>query len=147
MPEPLTLVTVSWRKKRRNHRLLFGAPCGMARLDWRRSVAAFQPGQVFGYERWRAGKYGTEDWRIAVLEACRPGAETCRYPGVKPGAKALFRVSGVARCKRFLTLLDTIQKEGDPAAITPMDWTLIGSRFEAGSHIEPLLDRVLERCA
>ena len=73
MPD-LIAVLIAYRKSRINHRLRFGSPVNEVRLGWHRKLAVFQPGQIFGYERWRADQYGTQDWRFFVLQAKARGS-------------------------------------------------------------------------
>ncbi len=145
MPDSLTLVALSWRKRKRNDRLLFGAPVQTIRLDWQRRMAAFRPGEVFAYERWRANKFGTRTWSIHVLEAAAPGDPIVRLPGLFPGAKILTSAFGKVACLRLLSCLDLIAEAVPPERVLPDDWRLIGIRLSASLDVADLLNRVGER--
>ena len=64
-----TLVQLHFVKGLINHRLRFGVAKTVTKLDKYRSIAVFQQGAVFGYIRWRANEFGTQDWRVYVLKA------------------------------------------------------------------------------
>lgn len=145
MSDNLTLAAIHWRKNRRNDRILFGAPERLVRLDWQRSLAAFLPGSVFGYERWEANKFGTQSWLIFVLRAVRPKTKLTHIPGVFPGAQILLRVQGKAACKAFLSHLDSIKAKGEIEEIEPLLWQHISHRIQAGKSAKCLIDRTLER--
>lgn len=145
MSDNLTLAAIRWRKNRRNDRILFGAPERLVRLDWQRSLAAFLPGSVFGYERWEANKYGTLSWLIFVLQAVRPKASFSQIPGVFPGAQILLSVRGKETCKAFLSHLDAIRAKGAIEEIEPLIWRQISHRIRAGTSANSLIDRMLER--
>ena len=145
MSDNLTLAAIRWRKRRRNDRSLFGAPKRRVRLDWQRSLAAFLPGSVFGYERWEANKYGTQSWLIFVLQAVHPKANFSQIPGVFPGAQVLLSVRGKDTCKAFLSHLDEIRAKGELEGNDPLLWQQISHRIQAGTSVGSLIDRVLER--
>lgn len=109
MASDLTAVSLSYRKRRRNHRLLFGSPAQTVRLDWQRSLAVFKPGQVFAYERWRGGKYGTIEWRIFILKAASRCERVDVIHGVNPGAHLLADAQGKTAAKTMLACLDEVQ--------------------------------------
>lgn len=120
MPEPLTRVEIVFLKTFVNHRLRFGDPLAVDEIDRRRGVALFTPGSVFGYIRWEANKYGTRLWRLTVMQAGRPGDALDRVPGVDPGGGILLDLSGAARVKRGLALIDAIEASGiDPKDVSP----------------------------
>ena len=145
MSDNLTLAAIRWRKNRRNDRILFGAPERLVRLDWQRSLAAFLPGSVFGYERWEANKYGTQSWLIFVLKAEKPKANFSQIPGVFPGAQILLYVRGKEACKAFLSHFDDIRAKGAFEENDPILWQQIGHRIQAGTSADSLIDRMLER--
>ena len=145
MSDNLTLAAIRWRKNRRNDRILFGAPERLVRLDWQRSLAAFLPGSVFGYERWEANKYGTQSWLIFVLQAVRSNAHFSQIPGVFPGAQILLSVRGKEACKAFLSHLDDIRAKGVVEDSDPLLWEQISHRIQAGVSADSLIDRMLER--
>ena len=106
--KPHTSVILAYRKNRTNHRLLFGEPVLRVRRGWRRELAAFEPGQIFGYERWQANQYGTQSWRIAICMACNAGSLT-QFPGIMPGIILLLDANGRTRIKRMLAMLDELK--------------------------------------
>ena len=125
----LTAVQVVYRKKRINHRLRFGAPLIEARLDWRRKLVAFAPDSVFGYIRWRANRFGTQDWRLFVLRSVESGA-FATIPGVMPGANILLATRGTTRTQRALDQLDTLEKDaGGLSQVTDAYWQHLHNRL------------------
>ena len=116
MNPPFTLVLISYRKNRHNHRLRFGAPKRQIRLDWQRALAAFIPGQTFGYIRWTANRYGTQDWRFFVVQAVYNGPLTA-LPGVRPGGDILLETQGRTRVTRTLQWLDALETEVEDLAV------------------------------
>ncbi len=145
MSDNLTLVSIRWRKNRRNYRLLFGAPVRHVRLDWQRSLTAFAPGSIFGYERWEGNKFGTQSWLICVVEAAAPQSSVSQIPGIIPGARALISLRGKAACTEFLTHLDTIAASAAPEELDPQLWLHIGHRLSAGKPASGTITRILER--
>jgi len=109
--ECYTLVIQSYRKNRHNHRLLFGAPVRIVRRGWRRQMAVFKAGQVFGYERWHANHFGTQTWSITVC-CVAEGVLFTRVPGVLPGADVWLHAAGKSRVKRVFAALDAIKHAG-----------------------------------
>lgn len=134
-----TLAFIAWRKKRRNHRVIFGRPVKRIRLDWQRSIAAFTPGDIFAYERWEANQYGTQHWSISVLQAGAKGERFSKLPGLKPGAHVLARREGVDACKAFFNILDKLQANCVLQTVRPTDWHIIGHRLAAGEKPEYVL--------
>ena len=109
-PAHLTAVVIQFRKNRLNHRLLFSAPAFTIRRGWRRELAVFEPEKIFGYERWRANKFGTQDWRLFVCRTCASGPVT-KIPGVLPGAAVLLEARGKSQVKRALAAMDDLKLE------------------------------------
>jgi len=131
----LTTVSVSWRKNKRNHRLLFGTPRRWVRLDWRRRLAVFETGQIFGYERWAAGRHGTIHWSVHVLQAGGAGEQLTSVTGVRPGARILLTGYGKDRARRALS---EFEKLGEPTVLERIDaeqWHVLGGRLAAGFPI------------
>lgn len=125
----LTVVQIVYRRKRVNHRIRFGAPAAEARLDWRRKLVAFAPGSVFGYIRWRANRFGTQDWRLFVLRTVSDGT-LAAIPGVMPGADILLATRGVARTKRALITLDALENDtASLASVSPTYWRQLHNRL------------------
>jgi len=141
----LTAVYIHHRKNRINHRLRFGEPHSEARLGWHSRLASFKPAQIFGYIRWSANEYGTQDWRLFVCKAGGfhsqnlglGGGNTghhnrlTRIPGVLPGAHILLKTQGKARVKRALVYIDAIEKEtGELSLVTESYWRHLHNRLE-----------------
>ena len=125
----LTAVQIVYRKNRINHRLRFGAPLMAARLDWRRNLVAFAPGSVFGYIRWRANRFGTQDWRLFVLRTIERGA-LATVPGVIPGADILLATRGTTRTQRALGILDELEQGGGGLSqVTDAYWRHLHNRL------------------
>lgn len=146
MSDELTLVLLSWRKRRRNYRLLFGEPKRIIRLDWQRRIAAFLPGSIFGYERWEGNKYGTQSWMIYVAQAKPPACSVSTISGIKPGAELLTVQSGKPACKAFLKLMSEAQRCRVLNQFQPSDWRVLGARLASGLDATEPLDRMFDRC-
>ena len=104
----LTAVFCHYGKDRFNHRLRFGVPQALVKLDSYRKIAVFKPGAIFGYIRWMADEYGTQDWRFYILES-QNGGLIPPIPGVRPGAKILFSAQGKSRVQRCLSHIDHLE--------------------------------------
>lgn len=139
MSDDFTLVLLAWRKRRRNHRLLFGHPARKIRLDWQRRLAVFKPGDIFAYERWDANKFGTQNWSISVLQAGRFGDSLTQTDGVRPGAKMLIHQNGKIACKALLATFDALKIHANLDAIPPEKWHLLSHRLEAQSGRQSIL--------
>lgn len=111
MSARLTALHEHYRKKRYNHRVVFGQPLRRVRRGWRSRYAVFAAGQVFGYERWIANEYGTQVWTLTIGKAVQGGHHT-RMPGIKPGAEIWVMAKGKTRVKRLFTALDAMKKAG-----------------------------------
>lgn len=105
----LTQVQIHYVKDIFNHRLRFGTPVETIKLDKYRRLALFKPAMTFGYIRWRGNKYGTQDWRVYVLQTGTQGKMT-RVPGIEPAAKVLLAIHGKARVKRGLEIIDGLER-------------------------------------
>lgn len=105
-----TLVQLHFVKGMINHRLRFGRPDTLTKLDKYRSVASFKSGSLFGYIRWRANEYGTQDWRVYVLKAQSYGYISVAS-GVTPAVKILLSAQGKPAAQRCLRALDDLEKE------------------------------------
>lgn len=118
----LTAVLIIYRKNRINHRLRFGVPVATVRRGWHRALAVFEHGQIFGYIRWCGDKYGTQDWRIYVVQACTNGS-IVDIDGIIPGADILLETRGSMRTRQALELLDRLEARGQSLeSITPAYW-------------------------
>jgi len=93
-----------------NHRLRFGEPSDVLRLDKYRSIATMPVGSIFGYIRWKANEFGTIDWRVYVLKAQHSGFLS-EIKGVTPAVKILVGAQGKLAAKRCLKALDTLEAQ------------------------------------
>lgn len=126
MSARLTALHEHYRKKRYNHRVVFGEPLRRVRRGWRSQYAVFAPGQVFGYERWFVDKYGTQDWTFHIGRAVTAGRFT-RVPGIKPGADIWLTVKGKTKIKRLFAAIDAMKAAGfRPEEICEHRWRDIG---------------------
>lgn len=135
-PRGLTRVTVLFLADRVNDRVRFGTPAASRIIDRRCRIDLFEPGAVFGYVQWRADRYGTEQWRLWVLQAAAPGERAETVPGVAPAAHIWLSAGGVARVIRALALIDAIEAEAlDPDSLPESYWRTAHNRIAAG--LEP----------
>jgi len=106
-----------------NHRLRFGVPQLVTRLDNYRNIAAFKPDNIFGYIRWQRNEYGTTLWQLLVAKTVQDG-RIQKFAGILPGAHILVNVSGVNAVKQALTRLDYWEKQagGDLSTIPETRW-------------------------
>ena len=135
-PRGLTRVTILFLPERVNDRVRFGAPAAERIIDRRCRIDLFEPGAVFGYVQWRANRYGTEHWRLWVLQAARAGERAETVPGVAPAAHIWLSAGGVGRVTRALALIDAIEAQAlDPASLPESYWRTAHNRIAAG--LEP----------
>lgn len=118
-----TIVQVHFVRGLINHRIRFGTPEALVKLDKYRSVATFSLGSIFGYIRWRANEYGTQDWRVYVLKAQSNGYVS-EVAGISPAVKVLVNVQGKPAVKRCLSALDELEIEagGSLEAVPETYW-------------------------
>lgn len=136
MSEPFTRVEIVFYPEHLNHWLRFGMPDEQHDLDRRRSLALFKPGRVFGYVRWRANEYGTQDWRFTVVKSVEPSVFLSRVEGVTPGGEVLLLATGNAKVKRALLQIDALEADGfDPADGSPAYYRHIHNRIAARQPI------------
>ena len=107
-----TLVEDIYARNICHHRLRFGTPDHVIRIDKTKRMMAFRPSKVFGYIRWTRNQYGTQNWQFIVAQAKGFG-RISEYPGLFPGADIWFRARGKTAVKRTLSWLDKIEKASD----------------------------------
>lgn len=130
MSEPFTRVEIAFYPDYLNWWLRFGAPDEQHDLDRRRSLALFKPDRVFGYLRWRANEYGTQDWRFTIVRSHTPSVTLSRVEGLYPGGEVLFFATGKAKVKRALLQIDTLEAAGfEPADVSPDYYRHIHNRI------------------
>ena len=143
--ERFTVAIIAYRKKRLNHRLIFGEPVFTIRRGWRRELAAFDPGQVFAYERWSGDIYGTQDWRLFICAAVDGGSVT-NVPGVKPGADVLLHARGRTRVKRALAAIDLLKSVHSAVEKLPVaQWREVHNTLETGGFRNEITARAEQR--
>jgi len=104
-----TLVQLHFVRGLINHRLRFGQPEAMIRLDKYRSLASFSDGSIFGYIRWKANEFGTIEWRVYVLKAQADGFNS-KISGIAPAVKILLSAQGKPAVQRCLKAIDKLEK-------------------------------------
>ena len=138
MSEHLTRVEIAFYPEHLNNWLRFGAPDEQHDLDRRRSLALFRPGRVFGYVRWQANEYGTQDWRFAIIKTAEPSLFLSRIEGVHPGGEVLLLATGNTKVKRALLQIDALEAAGfEPADVSPDYYRHAHNRITAGQPIRP----------
>lgn len=130
MSESFTRVEIAFYPEHLNHWLRFGEPDEQQDLDRRRSLALFNPGRIFGYVRWRANEYGTQDWRFTIVKTAAPSLLLSRIEGVAPGGEVLLLVVGSTKVKRALLQIDALEAAWfEPAAVSPAYYRHIHNRI------------------
>lgn len=115
-----TRVEVAFYPEYLNNWLRFGDPVHGFDLDRRRSLAIFKPGQIFGYIRWSANEYGTQEWLLIIVKAAEPLHRISCFPGIQPGGHILLTTSGNVKVKRVLAQIDLLKNDGfDPSKVSP----------------------------
>jgi len=136
MSEQFTRVEIAFYPEHVNNWLRFGAPDKSEDLDRRRSLAFFKPGRVFGYVRWRANEYGTQEWRFTIVKTEEPSRFLSRIEGVYPGGEVLLLVTGNAKVKRALLQIDLLESEGfDPFDVSPAYYRHVHNRITASNPV------------
>jgi len=136
MSELFTRVEIAFYPEHLNHWLRFGDPDEQHDLDWRRSLALFKPGRIFGYVRWRANEYGTQDWRFTIVQTAEPSLLLSHIEGVTHGGEVLLLVTGNAKVKRALLQIDMLETEGfEPSDVSPSYYRHVHNRITAGQPV------------
>jgi hypothetical protein len=129
-PGDHTLVELTWREKRIEHRIRFGGIVDEQRLDRHRRIVSFAPGSVFAFVRWAANEYGTIISRIDIVRSVGGGEPYQTLPFVRPGGDILLRISGWPKVERVLDAIDAIEALGiDPADVAPEHWRHLNHRI------------------
>jgi hypothetical protein len=129
-PGDHTLVELTWREKRIEHRIRFGRIVDEKRLDRHRRIVSFAPGSVFAFARWAANEYGTIISRIDIVRAAGEGEPYQTLPFVRPGGEILLRISGWPKVERVLGAIDAIEAlDIDPADVAPEYWRHLSHRI------------------
>lgn len=136
MCEHLTCVQIAFYPEFVNHWLRFGEPDHWLDLDRRRAMAFFGPSRVFGYVRWQANEFGTEEWRFTVGQAVAPSTSLRRIEGVGPGGVVLLLATGKAKVKRALLQIDALEAQRfEPTEVSPSYYRHIHNRIAVGQPI------------
>ena len=115
----LTFIQCHFVRGRINHRLRFGEPDTTLQLDKYRKLVGFEPQKRFGYIRWRANAYGTQDWRFYILKSQTEGLLTS-VPGISPGVKLLAGFIGTQSVRRALKAFDQLENNAsEPPEMLP----------------------------
>lgn len=115
--DKFTLVEDIYARNICHHRLRFGTPDHVIRIDKTKRMMAFRPSKVFGYIRWTRNQYGTQNWQFIVAQAKGSG-RISEYPGLFPGADIWFRARGKSAVKGALNWLDKVET----ASEIPLDF-------------------------
>lgn len=136
MSDRLTCVQIEFYPEFANHWLRFGEPDHWLDLDRRRALAAFKPGRLFGYVRWRANEYGTQVWRFTIAQSATPSVPLTRVEGVDPGGEVLLRVTGKAKVTRALVQIDVLEAAGfEPAQASLSYYRHVQNQLATGRPI------------
>jgi hypothetical protein len=128
--DALTHVELTWRAKRIEHRIRFGHPVAIVRLDRHRRRVSFAPGSIFAIIRWAANDFGTVLSRADILRAVGTGECCTTVPLVQPGAAILLAISSWPKVERVLHAIDGVEALGvDPADAAPDHWQHIHNRL------------------
>ncbi|MBN9147080.1 MULTISPECIES: DUF2840 domain-containing protein [unclassified Nitrobacter] len=129
-PADHTLVELTWREKRIEHRIRFGRIVDEHRLDRHRRIVSFAPCSVFAFVRWAANEYGTIISRIDIVRSVGVGEPYQTLPFVRPGGEILLRISGWPKVERVLAAVDAIESLGiDAADVAPEHWRHLNHRI------------------
>ena len=144
MSNYLTRVHVVYGRDKFNYYTRFGAPRYRKEQTAAEKYEYYTPGEVLGYVRWQAGKYGTQRWRFLVLRTGDASTTVCTLPGVEPGAEVLADISGKDRVHRLFEAVDAIEALGiAPDTVAPWYWvqcnaslnsSLKPSAYTSGMH-------------
>ena len=138
MSDDLTRVEIAFFPEHLNFWLRFGAPDEQFDLDRRRSLALFKPGRIFGYVRWRANGYGTQEWRFIIIQSSEPLLMLSRIGGVQPGGDVLLLATGAIKVKRALLQIDVLEAAGfEPADVSPAYYRHVHNRIAASRDVTP----------
>ena len=135
----LTLIQCHFVRGMLNHRIRFGTPDKIIKLDKYRKLACYEKGRILGYIRWRANEFGTQDWRFYILKTESSGVLT-RVPGVSPAVKLLAFFNGPQSVKRALKAFDKVEAEteGGLNSLSESYWMTfqndLGARNSMAAH-------------
>ena len=132
-PGDHTLVELTWREKRIEHRIRFGGIVDEQRLDRHRRIVSFAPGSVFAFVRWAANDFGTLISRIDIVRAIEPGEPYQTLPFVRPGGEILLKIEGWPKVEDVLRHVDAIERAGiDACDVAPDHWRHVAQQMQVG---------------
>ncbi|MEP1144000.1 MAG: DUF2840 domain-containing protein [Henriciella sp.] len=134
---PITRLSLTQAGMRGNDRLLFGHPKKSYRVSETQEELRFKPLQIFGLVRWRGDEYGTQTWRVIVVQTGRPGERLTRIPGVDPGAHLLLHAFGKTRAKRALRTIDMLSEAHVLHEVAPAYWRHVHVQISKNEKPEP----------
>jgi hypothetical protein len=138
MSEQYTAIELAFYPEYLNYWLRFGVPDQRVILDKRRSLALFKPGKLFGYVRWIANEYGTQDWRFVVSKVDFESQNLNSVEGVRPGCNVLLFTVGIIKVKRVLAQIDLLEKTGfDPCEVSGSYYRHLHNRLFVGLSVRP----------
>ena len=133
----VTQLTLHFRGKNVNDRLLFGRSVDQNNAIKHTSIHYFETGQIFGFVRWRGDEFGTQTWRVVVAQAGRLGEQLTRIPSVNPGAHLLLHAFGKTRAKRAMRAIDVLSGTALLHEVAPAYWRHAHLQISKNLPIEP----------
>jgi Protein of unknown function (DUF2840) len=137
----LTLVSLVEDQNGLTERLLFGAPRMIRNTCDHRQMAAFFPGDVFGYERRRTTFRAAADWQLFIIRAGSSGDQISRVSGIKPGGILFLSALHSHHARRAFEAINAISERTDPTTISAAFWQRLSTQLQAGLPVEHLLER------
>ena len=132
-----TWVDLTFRRRRVEQWIRFGAADMTRRRDRFSTSTAFATGAVFGCIRWQGNEHGTVAAQMIVARAVGRGEPFQTLAFIRPGAEILLNLHGWPRVTHTLAILDAIEAQGiDPAAVSPEHWRHVHNRLSVG--VEPI---------
>jgi len=141
MTSDLTLASLVEDEKGLTERLLFGTPRRIKNARDGRRMAAFFPGDVFGYERRRTTFRPAANWQLFVIQSGSEGDPISRISGIKPGGILLLSALHSHHAKRAFEAIYAISERTDPTTISAAFWLRLSTQLQAGLPVEDLLER------
>jgi hypothetical protein len=141
MASDLTLVSLATAETHLSARLIFGAPYLICETGRKGRIAAFKPGDVFGYERKRMDYRAAGGWQFHVMQAGGQGDRISRISGVNPGGILLLSALQHHHARRALDAARMILEHAEPGTLSPAFWQRVSTQLQAGLAIIDLLER------
>jgi hypothetical protein len=141
MASDLTLVSLAAVETRLSARLIFGAPHLIRNSGREGRIAAFKPGDVFGYELKRADYRAAGGWQFHVIQAGSRGNRISRIPGIAPGGILLLSALQHHHARRALEAARMVLEHAEPGMLSPAFWQRVSTQLQAGLPMADLLER------